>query len=122
MAYVGTFSSPLRDVLPTQVDLPTGNGRGIHLFQVDRVTGAMTPGGVYELGTSPSCLALNADGNRLYSANETDRAGDGNEGTVSALAINRADGQLKMLTTVPSGGAGPTYVSVHPSGKFVLVA
>jgi len=34
IAYVGTFSSPLRDVLPTQVDLPPGNGRGIHLFQV----------------------------------------------------------------------------------------
>ena len=33
LAYVGTFSSPLRDVLPTQVDLPPGNGRGIHLFQ-----------------------------------------------------------------------------------------
>src|SRR3989442_9230235 len=29
MAYVGTFSSPLRDVLPTQVGLPPGNGRGI---------------------------------------------------------------------------------------------
>jgi len=41
IAYVGTFSSPLRDVLPTQVDLPPGNGRGIHLFQVNRVTGAL---------------------------------------------------------------------------------
>ena len=36
MAYVGTFSAPLRDVLPTQVDLPPGNGRGIHLFQSRR--------------------------------------------------------------------------------------
>ena len=27
IAYVGTFSSPLRDTLPTQVDLPPGNGR-----------------------------------------------------------------------------------------------
>ncbi len=26
MAYVGTFSSPLKDTLPTQVDLPPGNG------------------------------------------------------------------------------------------------
>src|SRR4029453_9062633 len=26
LAYVGTFSSPLRDTLPTQVDLPPGNG------------------------------------------------------------------------------------------------
>jgi 6-phosphogluconolactonase len=122
MAYVGTFSSPLRDVLPTQVDLPPGNGRGIHLFGVDRATGALTPCGVVELGTSPSCLALNAAGTRLYSANETDRVGEGNEGTVSAFAISPIDGQLTLLNTVPSGGAGPTFVSVHPSGKFVLVA
>src|SRR5829696_213084 len=76
MAYVGTFSSPLRNVLPTQVDLPPGNGRGIHLFQVDRITGALSPGGVFEQGTSPSCLALNAAGTRMYSANETDKMED----------------------------------------------
>lgn len=122
MAYVGTFSSPLRDVLPTQVDLPPGNGRGIHLFQVDRTTGVMAPSGVYELGASPSCLAVNTAGTRLYSSNETDRVGESKEGTVSAFAINRADGQLTLLNTVRSGGAGPTYVSIHPSGKFVLVA
>src|SRR5829696_4960093 len=83
LAYVGTFSSPPRDTLPTQVDLPPGNGRGIHLFQVDRASGAMTPTTVVEMGTSPSCLALN---------------------------------------TVRSGGAGPTYVSVHPGGRHLLVA
>ena len=122
VAYVGTFSSPLRDVLPTQVDLPPGNGRGIHRFQVDRVTGALTPAGVQKMGTSPSCLVLNAAGTRLYSANETDRQGEEKEGTVSAFAINRADGQLTLLNTVRCGGAGPTYVSVHPSGRFLLVA
>ena len=117
VAYVGTFSSPLRDMLPTQVDLPPGNGRGIHLFRVDRATGAMTPAGVDEMGTSPSCLALNAAGTRLYSANETDRVGDDKQGTVSAFAVNRADGKLELLNTVRSGGAGPTYVSVHPAGQ-----
>jgi 6-phosphogluconolactonase (cycloisomerase 2 family) len=119
---VGTFSSPLRDVLPTQVDLPPGNGRGIHLFQVNRASGALTPAGIHPMGTSPSCLAVNAAGTRLYSANETDRAGDGKEGTVSAFAVDRATGKLTLLNTVRSGGAGPTYVSLHPSGRFVLVA
>ena len=114
MAYVGTFSSPLKDVLPTQDDLPPGKGRGIHLVQVNRATGALTPAGVHELGTSPSCLALNAQGTRLYSANETDRVGDDKQGTVSAFTINRGDGGLELLNTVKSGGAGPTYVSVHP--------
>lgn len=122
MAYVGTFSSPLRDVLPTQVDLPPGNGRGIHLFTVNRQSGALSPAGVYEMGTSPSCLAVNRARTRLYSANETDRIGEAKEGTVSAFTINAADGQLTLMNTVRSGGAGPTYVSVHPSQKFLFVA
>ena len=122
IAYVGTFSSPLRDVLPTQVDLPPGNGRGIHLFQVDRTSGDLTPLATVEMGTSPSCLGLNGDGTRLYSANETDHVGNNQEGTVSAFAINRQDGKLELLSTVRAGGAGPTYVSVHPGGRFLLVA
>ena len=121
-AYVGTFSSPLKDVLPTQVDLPPGNGRGIHLFQVNRTTGAMTPAGLYEMGTSPSCLVVNSERNRLYSANETDRQGANKEGTVSSFSIDPKDGQLTLLNTVRSGGAGPTYVSIHPSERFLLVA
>jgi 6-phosphogluconolactonase len=122
IAYVGTFSSPLHDVLPTQVDLPPGNGRGIHIFNVDRATGAMTPAGIVESGTSPSCLAPNAAGTRLYSTNETDQVGGKKEGSVSAFAIDREIGKLKLLNTVRSGSAGPTYVSVHPGGRFLLVA
>ena len=90
-------------------------------FQVDRTTGAMTPAGIHEMGTSPSCLALNAAGTRLYSANETDRVGKDKEGTLSAFAVDRPM-ETKLLNTVRSGGAGPTYVSLHPSGRFLLVA
>lgn len=121
MAYVGTFSSPLQNVKATQVDLPPGNGRGIHLFRMDRATGALTACGVHEQGTSPSCLVINATGTRLYSANETQR-GEAEAGSVSAFAISRADGQLQLLNTVSSGGKGPTYVSIHPSGKWLFVA
>src|SRR3954466_11112243 len=97
IAYVGTFSSPLRNMLPTQVDLPPGNGRGIHLFEIDRSTGAMSPSGVVELGNSPNCLVVDAAAARLYSTNETDHVGEASEGSVSAFAINRADGQLTLL-------------------------
>ncbi len=122
LAYVGTFSSPLQDVLDTQVDLPPGNGRGIHVFEVNRTTGAMKPLGVQRMGTSPSCLALNDLGTRLYSTNETDQVGANKEGTVSAFAVDPKNGRLRQLNAVPSGGAGPTYVSIHPSGRFALVA
>ncbi|OYW24994.1 MAG: hypothetical protein B7Z55_00625, partial [Planctomycetales bacterium 12-60-4] len=52
----------------------------------------------------------------------TDRVGEKKNGTVSAFEINRANGQLTLLNTVSSGGAGPTYVSIHPSGRFLFVA
>jgi 6-phosphogluconolactonase len=122
IAFVGTFSSPLHDVLPTQVDLPPGNGRGIHIFDFDRTTGTMKPIGIFEMGTSPSCLALDATQTHLYSSNETDRDGVEREGTVSAFAINPEDGKLELLNTVRSGGAGPTYVSIHPNDKFLFIA
>lgn len=122
MAYIGTFSSPLKDTLPTQVDLPPGNGRGIHLFKVDRATGKLTEAGTVDIGTSPGCLAVNKSGTIMYSANETDRVGEKKEGTISSFAIDRNNGQLKLLNTVRSGGAGPTYISIHPTGKHLLVA
>ena len=122
MAYVGTYTSPLQNVRPTQVDLPPGNGRGIHLFRVDRASGAMKASGLYEMGTSPSALAVDASGTHLYSANETERIGDNEAGSVSAFAIDPLDGSLKLLNTVNSGGKGPAHLSIHPSGRFVLVA
>ena len=122
IAYVGTYTSPLKNMRPTQVDLPPGNGRGIHLFDVNRETGALTPCGLYEMGTSPSALAFNASKTRLYSANETERLGDNEAGSVSAFAVDPSTGQLTLLNSVSSGGKGPAHLSVHPSGKFVLVA
>jgi 6-phosphogluconolactonase (cycloisomerase 2 family) len=122
MAYVGTFSSPLKDTLPTQVDLPPGNGRGIHLFQVNRENGSLVASGVYEMGNSPSCLAVNQAGTHLYSANETERVGNDKQGTVSSFSIDPMTGSISLLNSVPSGGAGPTYISIHPSKKFLLVA
>ena len=122
IAYVGTYSSPLRNVRPTQVDLPPGNGKGIHVFRVERSTGALTPASVEESGTSPSCLAVNVSGTRLYSGNETDRMGEDNSGSVSAYEVLRPDGTLRRLNTVASGGAGPAHLSLHPSGRYVLVA
>lgn len=122
MAYVGTYSSPPVDAPPGKVDLPPGNGRGIHLFRVNRVTGDLTPAGLYEQGTSPTCLAFNAAGTRMYSTNATDKINGTDSGSMSAFAIDRSNGQLTLLNTVSSGGAGPTYVSLHQSGKFAFVA
>jgi 6-phosphogluconolactonase (cycloisomerase 2 family) len=122
MAYVGTYSSAPVDAPPGKVDLPPGNGRGIHQFRVDRATGTLSPVGIFEHTTSPSCLVSNAAGTRLYSTNATDQVDGGTSGSISAFAVNRLTGELTLLNTVSSGGTGPTYISIHPSGKFALVA
>ncbi|HYF34728.1 MAG TPA: lactonase family protein, partial [Prosthecobacter sp.] len=122
MAYLGTFSSPLHGTLPTQVDLPPGNGRGIHLFRVNRTTGELTAAGEHELGTSPNCLVINAAKTHLYSTNETDKFEGTDNGSVSSFAIDPSSCKLTLLNTVSSGGHGPTHASIHPSGRFLLVA
>ena len=121
-AYVGTYSSPPVDTPPGKVDLPPGNGRGIHIFTVDRATGALTPAGVTEHYTSPSALVFDTSGTHVYSTNATDLVDNGTSGTVSAFAVNRTTGALQLINSVASGGTGPTYASVHRDGGHLLVA
>lgn len=65
IAYVGTYTSPLQNMRATQVDLPPGNGRGIHLFEVDRATGAMTPCGLVEMERVP-VVSLSIQRRRIF--------------------------------------------------------
>lgn len=122
LAYVGTYSSPPVDTPPGKVDLPPGNGRGVHVFRVDRETGALSPAFVVSHPTSPSYVAFNPAGTRAYTTNATDLVDGGTSGTVSAFAVDRATGGLTLLNSVSSGGVGPTHLSLHPAGRHVLVA
>jgi 6-phosphogluconolactonase (cycloisomerase 2 family) len=116
LAYVGTYSSPQGP------EGSRGNGRGIYLFQIDPSNGNLWRREVIPNGSNPSCLALDPSKTHLYSANETSTFEGANSGSVSAYSIDRSTGHLTLLNTVGSGGAGPAYLSVHPSGKYVLVA
>jgi len=110
LAYVGSYSNPQGP------EGSHGNGRGIYLFQMNPETGALSPREVFPNPANPSWLALDPAGTHLYSANETA------DGSVSAYSIDRVSGHPTLLNTVSSQGAGPAHLSVHPSGKYVLVA
>jgi 6-phosphogluconolactonase (cycloisomerase 2 family) len=116
LAYVGTYSNPQGP------EGSRGNGQGIYLFQVDPATGKLSPRELTANGFNPACLALDPSQTHLYSANETNTFEGASSGSVSAYAIDRSSGHLTLLNTVSSQGAGPAHLSVHPSGKFVLVA
>ena len=116
LLYVGSYSSP------EGPEGSHGRGEGIYLFQMSPSDGTLKRLDVFANDSNPSCLALHPGGTHLFSANET-RSFEGREsGSVSAYSIRRSDGQLTLLNTVSSEGAGPAYLSVHPSGKYVLVA
>jgi 6-phosphogluconolactonase len=116
LAYVGTYSSPQGP------EGSTGNGGGIYLFQMNPSTGALSQREVFSDSSNPSWLALDPSRTHLYAANEVSNFENTNSGSVSAFSIDRASGHLALLNTVSSQGAGPAHLSVHPSGKHVLVA
>lgn len=116
-AYVGTYSAA-----PNTTGVANRNGRGIHIFSVNRETGALTPAGIVEHYTSPSALVVNANATHMYSTDASDLVDNRTSGSVSAFAVDRTTGMLSLLNTVPSGGMGPTYAHIHPSGSHLFVA
>ncbi|HEV2782610.1 MAG TPA: lactonase family protein [Actinophytocola sp.] len=103
--YIGSFSS-----------LGDPPGRGLEVGEVDRRTGALTLTGAVEGVPDASWLALSLDRHTLYSTKELRP-----DGQVAALSIAEPARPV-MLSTRPSRGAGPTHLSVHPSGRFLLTA
>ncbi len=115
-AYVGSYSSP------EGPEGSKGNGKGIYIFAVDPATGALTQQQLCEDGMNPSWIAFHPSAKFLYAANEVSNFGNHRTGAVTAYAVDAHSGSLTRLNTVSSEGAGPAHLSVHPSGKHVLVA
>jgi len=116
LAYVGTYSSPQGP------EGSKGNGQGIYLFEMNPSTGALLQRKIFPNGSNPSWLAFNSSKTCLYSANETQIFQGANSGSVSAFSLDRSNGDLNLLNTVSSQGASPCHLSIHPSGKYLLVA
>jgi 6-phosphogluconolactonase len=116
LAYVGTYSNPQGP------EGSKGNGQGIYLYQMDPATGALSLRKLFKNDSNPSWLTFDSSRTHLYSANETQEYQGKKSGSVSAYSINRASGDLTLLNTVSSEGAGPCHLSLHPSGRYALVA
>jgi len=116
LACAGTYSSPQGP------EGWRGRGQGIYVFEMNPASGVLTQLEVVPNDANPSCLALDPSREHLFSANEVSNFAGGNSGSVSGYAVDRVTGHLTLLNTVSSEGAGPAHLSVHPSGKYVLVA
>jgi 6-phosphogluconolactonase len=108
LVYVGTYTGPA--------------SKGIYAFRFDPQSGQAKPIGLTAETANPSFLAADEKGSHLYAVNEISDYQGQKSGAVSAFTIDHATGKLTFLNQVSSHGAGPCYISVDNSGKFVLVA
>ncbi|MDG6094968.1 lactonase family protein [Acetobacter sp. AN02] len=113
LCYVGGYS---------RKGSPEDNAKGISLFEMDPATGSLSFISVFPDTDNPSFLAISADQRFLYCVNEISDFDSSHSGAVTAFSIDQATGALKKLNRVSSGGADPAHLSIHPSGKYVMVA
>jgi 6-phosphogluconolactonase len=106
-AYVGTY---------------TPNGLGIHRFQVDRNSGKLEALEPLRGIENPSSLIVDRQQRFLFAVSEVKNYNGTSNGSVSAYAIESGTGALQLVNTVNSQGAGPVYLSLHPNGRFLMVA
>ena len=92
-------------------------GRGLEIGTVDGASGKLTIIGAVAGVPDASFLALSPDQRKLYTVNELKP-----EGRVTALDIGGDPGLPSVLNSQPTGGGGPTHLSVHPSGRYLLTA
>jgi 6-phosphogluconolactonase len=96
--------------------------KGIYRFDFDLATGKLTPRGLAGTTNEPSFLAIHPNQRFLYAVGEVAAFRRLKSGAVSAFAIDRQTGKLKLLNQQPSGGAGPCHLVVDKEGKHVLAA
>lgn len=106
--YVSTYTGP--------------ESKGIYVFRFDPASGKATTPELAGETNNPSYVAIHPTGRYLYAVNEISDYQGQKDGAVSAFSIDRKTGKLTLLNQVSSRGAGPCYVSVDKTGKFVLVA
>ncbi len=112
LAYIGTDTSPVDGA---------ANGKGIYLFEQEPATGRLSQIKLAAATSNPTWMVFHPSGNFLYAIHEVENY-QGKNGAVSAFAVNRGDGDLRLLNTVSSQGAGPAYLSLDAAGKYAFVA
>jgi 6-phosphogluconolactonase len=117
----GAQDAPAVDGAPPPAGNPavyvgTGfTGNQIKVYQLDLQSGALAAKTPAMSATAPTYLAFHPSRRYIYALSEAD------PGRIVAFSADGA-GLLTRINDAASGGDGPAHISVHKSGKWLLVA
>ncbi|MGP8156760.1 MAG: lactonase family protein [Candidatus Acidiferrales bacterium] len=103
----------------THVDQP---GHGFSVARFDTRTGALTKLEFLQQSADPGFFVIARDGRHIYTANEVDTYHGQPTGFLSAYAVDPATAQMTLINEQLSAGAGPAYVSLDKTGRYLFVA
>lgn len=101
----------------------SGGSTGVTVCEFDLLTGILTPIKSQYPGMSVGAQCIDYEKACLYVADEKKDHPDfrvGGGGEVHYLAIDKANGELTLLNSVPSFGTLASYVAVDPKGGFLV--
>ena len=111
----------------------TSPSQGIYRSTLDTATGKLSDPVLAAKAPSTSFIVIDAKGNYLYTVgNSSAPAPSGGQpaagtpvaavqqGAVTAYAIDKATGTLKLLNEQTSGGTNPNHLSIDRTGKVLL--
>jgi 6-phosphogluconolactonase len=89
------------------------NGQGIHVFELDQVTGRLTQRDLTPVA-APGWIDLDPTERFLYASIA--------DSQIASFAVDQASGRLTPLNTQQNGTTGAPHLSVHRSGRWVVTA
>jgi len=111
MVYFGTYTGG------------KSKSEGIYRSELDLATGKLSEPKLAGKAVNPSFLAIHPTGNHLYAVGEIDDFDKKRRtGGVSAFAIDQKSGDLTLLNSQSSDGAGPCHVSLDKKGTYAFAA
>ena len=125
MAFAQDGAKPTGEAMLVFIGTGTGaqsQSKGIYVLRFDSGSGKLGEPKLAAESARSTFIAIHPNRRWLYAVTEIADAGGAKSGGVAAFEIDGGSGMLKKLNEQPSGGMGPCYVAIDPSGKCAMVA
>ncbi len=93
------------------------NTEGLFVYELDTLSGKLSKVTSFTGMLNPSFLTVSSNGKYVFACTESKTK---NGGSVSSFAFDPEKKLLTLISRQKSGGENPVYLTVHPSGKWLV--